>query len=112
MPLSAKIEALNFLIFMYGKLIRLRASVEATGEDAKILQQKERDTAEIIERMRSALMTQWDTDADALLAELRRLNRKAQRKMRNLDDTVNKARKVQDIAKVVDQALVLAKTVV
>ena len=100
-----KLDFVNFLIFLRGKLQSLAIRLALDGQDHSEVDKAEESLAEIIRRLRVSIMLQWQGDAVEVMKELRVLNNKAQQKVRELEDTVNKAEKVADILSIIDKGL-------
>ena len=100
-----KLDFVNFLIFLRGKLQSLAIKLALEGEDHSEVDNAEERLAEIIRRLRVNIMQQWQGDAVAVMEELRDLNAKAQQKVRELERTIEKAEKVAEIIGVIDKGL-------
>ena len=110
MPISnfnRKLEILRFLIFLYGKLIQLALRLEQEGLDATDVRAKEAEAQQLIDALRAEMFQDWNGSAAAVMRKLREINNAAQRKVRELDDAVDKAGKVADILDTIDRALQL-----
>lgn len=105
MTQDEKIELVNFLIFMRGKLQSLAIKLLLMGEDPTKVDEAEEDLAEKITLLRVNLMQQWQGDANTLLAELKKSNEKAQRHLRELKDSQNRADKLANILGLIDRGL-------
>lgn len=102
-----KMEILGFMVFLYGKLIKLAVIVEREGEDSKDVRDREKQAAKVIDDLRSDMFRTWSGQANTIMIELRGINENAQRKVRELETTVDKARKVADVLGVIDRAITL-----
>jgi hypothetical protein len=105
MTKDEKIELVNFLIFLRGKLQSLAIKLLMLGEDPKDVDKAEEDLAKQIKLLRVNLMQQWQGDAKQLLAELRQSNEKAQRHLRELKDSQDRAGKLANILGLIDRGL-------
>lgn len=103
-----KMEILGFMVFLYGKLIRLAVIVEKAGEDSKPVRDREEQASKIIDDLRSDMLRAWNGRADKIMEDLRGMNENAQRKVRELESAIDKAGKVADILGVIDRAIALA----
>ena len=104
---NRKLEILRFLIFLYGKLIQLALRIEQEGLDAKDVRAKEAEALQQIDALRAKMFQDWNGSAAAVMRELREINKTAQRKVRELEDAVNKVGKVADILNTIDRAIQL-----
>ena len=100
-----KLDFVNFLIFLRGKLQSLAIKLALEGEDHSKVDSAEERLAEIIRRLRVSIMQQWQGDATVVMQELRALNNKAQQKVRELERTVQKVEKVGEIVAIIDKGL-------
>lgn len=105
MTQDEKIELVNFLIFMRGKLQSLAIKLLLLGEDPTKVDEAEEDLAAKITLLRVNLMKQWQGDANKLLAEFRQSNEKAQRQLRELKDSQDRAGKLANILGLIDRGL-------
>jgi hypothetical protein len=105
MTKDEKIELVNFLIFLRGKLQSLAIKLLMLGEDPKEVDKAEEDLAKQIKLLRVNLMQQWQGDAKQLLAELKQSNEKAQRHLRELEDSQDRAGKLANILGLIDKGL-------
>ncbi len=104
---NRKLEILRFLIFLYGKLIQLALRLEQQGLDATDVRAREAEALQSIEALRAQMFEDWNGSAAAVMRELREINNTAQRKVRELEDAVDKAGKVADILNTIDRAMQL-----
>ena len=102
-----KMEILGFMVFLYGKLIRLAVIVEKEGEDSTPVRDREKQASKVIDDLRSDMFRTWNGQASRIMADLRGINENAQRKVRELESAVDKAGKVADILGVIDRAITL-----
>ncbi len=102
-----KMEILGFMIFLYGKLIKLAVLVENAGEDSTGVRSREKEAAKVIDDLRSDMFRTWNGQASTVMADLRGINENAQRKVRELESAVDKVGKVADILGVIDRAIKL-----
>ena len=100
-----KRELINFLIFLRGKLQSLAIKLLLLGEDPAKVDEAEMKLAERIGQLRIKMMQQWKGDAGALMIELRQSNEKAQRRLRELKDSQNRADKLADILGLIDRGM-------
>ena len=103
-----KLEILGFMVFLYGKLIKLAVIVERAGEDSSPVRDREKQAAKVIDDLRSDMFRTWNGQANKIMADLRELNGSAQRKVRELESAADKAGKVADILGLIDRAITLA----
>lgn len=102
-----KMEILGFMIFLYGKLIKLAVIVEREGEDSTQVRDREKQAAKVIDDLRSDMFRTWNGQANKIMEDLRGINENAQRKVRELESTIDKAGKAADILGVIDRAITL-----
>ena len=105
MTQDEKIELVNYLIFLRGKLQSLAIKLLLMGEDPEEVDKAEEDLAKKINLLRVNLMQQWQGDAKQLLAELKQSNEKAQRHLRELKDSQDRAAKLANILGLIDRGL-------
>lgn len=108
MPISnfnRKLEILRFLVFLYGKLIQLALRLEQQGLDAADVRAREAEALQLIDALRAKMFRDWNGSAAAVMRELRAINKMAQRKVRELEEAVDKAGKVADILNTIDRAI-------
>ena len=105
MTQDEKIELVNYLIFLRGKLQSLAIKLLLMGEDPEEVDKAEEDLAKKINLLRVNLMQQWQGDAKQLLAELKQSNEKAQRHLRELKDSQDRAGKLANILGLIDRGL-------
>ena len=105
MTQDEKIELVNYLIFLRGKLQSLAIKLLLMGEDPEDVDKAEEDLAKKINLLRVNLMQQWQGDAKQLLAELKQSNEKAQRHLRELKDSQDRAGKLANILGLIDRGL-------
>ena len=102
---AEKLELINFLIFLRGKLQSLAIKLLLLGEDPAKVDEAEMKLAKRINQLRISLLQQWQGDASALMTELRLSNEKAQRHLRELKDSQDRAGKLADILGLIDRGL-------
>ncbi len=100
-----KLELINYLIFLRGKLQSLAIKLLLMGEDPAEVDEAEMKLAERIGQLRIAMLQQWQGDASMLMTELRQSNEKAQRRLRVLKDSQDRAGKLADILGLIDRGL-------
>jgi len=105
MKKNKKLELLNYLIFIRGKLQSLIIELALEGQDTARVEAAEKKLAAQIGKLRSRLMRQWQGDADSIMTELRDLNDKAQSKIREMRNVTNKAEKAGEVVKILDKGL-------
>ena len=105
MTQDEKIELVNYLIFLRWKLQSLAIKLLLMGEDPEEVDKAEEDLAKKINLLRVNLMQQWQGDAKQLLAELKQSNEKAQRHLRELKDSQDRAGKLANILGLIDRGL-------
>ena len=106
---ESKLEILSFLVFLYGKLIRLAVVLEQQGLDATDVRKREKDTSRIIDQLRGDMIRTWNSQAAKVMEDLRGINELAQRKVRELEAAVDKVGKVADILGIIDRAINLVR---
>lgn len=111
MKKNEKLDLLNYLIFIRGKLQSLIIELMLEGQDTAKVEAAEKKLDTQIDQLRSKLMQQWQGDADTILAELRDLNEKAQGKIREMRNATNKAEKAGEVVKVLDKGLDLISSI-
>ena len=100
-----KLEILSFLVFLYGKLIRLAVVLERQGIDAREVRKREKEASELVDQLRGDMLRGWSGQAKKVMEDLRAMNAQAQRKVRELETTADKVSKVADILSVIDRAI-------
>ena len=104
---NSKLEILRFLVFLYGKLIQLSLILEQKGLDTADARAKEAEAQKLIDALRAEMYRNWNGSAAKVMRDLREINNTAQRKVRELEDTVDKTAKVADILNTIDRAIQL-----
>ena len=104
-----KLEILSFLLFQYGKLIKLAVILEQQGLDSTDARKREKEASKEIDRLRGDMLRTWNGQAAALMTDLRAINESAQRKVRELQNAVDKVKKVASILGEIDRALTLVR---
>lgn len=110
MPISRfdrKLEILRFVIFLYGKLIQLAVRLEQQGLDTTDVRAREAQALQLIDALRADMRRDWHGSAAAVMRDLRDLNSTAQRKARELEQTVDKVGKLTDVLHTIDRAMKL-----
>jgi len=105
MTQDEKLELVNFLIFLRGKLQSLAIKLLLIGEDPAKVDQAEKKLAKRIDQLRVNIMQNWQGDAKQLMGELRQSNQKAQRYLRELKDAQDRAGKLGEILGLIDKGL-------
>lgn len=105
MTRDEKLDFVNYLIFLRGKLQALSIRLILEGQDHTRVDEAEEKLADVIRRLRVEIMREWQGDATEVMTRLRALNKKAQQKVRELEDTIEKAEKVAEIIEVIDSGL-------
>lgn len=100
-----KLEVVNFLIFLRGKLQSLAIRLILMGEDPSTVDAAEKRLADEIRKLRINMMLDWQGDAAELMAELRRSNELAQRQVRELQDAQARTGKLAEILGLIDRGL-------
>lgn len=100
-----KLDFVNYLIFLRGKLQSLAIRLALEGQDHSKVDEAEEKLADFIRRLRVSIMQQWQGDATEVMKELRALNNKAQQKVRELEGTIKKVEKVSEILSIIDSGL-------
>ena len=107
-----KLDFVNYLIFLRGKLQGLAIKLLLEGAPHEEVDDAEQRLADLIRRLRVDIMQQWQGDADTVMQDLRALNEKAQQKVRELERTVKKIEKVSEIIGIIDTGLAAATRLV
>ena len=107
-----KLEILSFVVFLHGKLIRLALVLEQMGEDASAVRAREAEAMATIDTLRTQMLATWAGSAATVMRELRSINADAQRRVRELDEAVDRAQKLADVLGKIDQAIGLARGLV
>jgi len=105
-----KLEILSFLLFQYGKLIKLAVILEQQGLDSTDVRKREEEAAKEIDKLRGDMLRTWNGQAAVLMTDLRAINESAQRKVRDLQTAVDKVNKVAGILGEIDRALSLVRS--
>ena len=100
-----RLEFVNYLIFLRGKLQSLSIRLAVDGLETEAVDRAEASLAEAIRTLRVRIMQNWAADATQTMAELRRINDNAQRKVRELEAAVDKVAKAAEIAGLIDRGL-------
>ena len=107
-----KIELINYLAFVHNKLTRLSIRQFVAGEDTTDIDKARNRLAREIDKLRAEVARQWVGQATNVMADLRRLNDRAQSVIRGLDQAADKAEKVTKVLKLFDRGLNLVKGLV
>jgi hypothetical protein len=105
MTQDEKIALVNYLIFLRGKLQSLAIKLVMLGEDPAEVDEAEAQLAAKINLLRVKMLQRWQGDANQLMIELRQSNEKAQRHLRELQDSQDKAEKLANILGLIDRGL-------
>ena len=100
-----KLELVNFLIFLRGKLQSLAIRLILMGEDPKKVDEAEKRLAKEIKKLRINMMLDWQGEAAELMAKLRQSNEQAQRHVRELQDAQQRTAKLANILGLIDRGL-------
>ena len=100
-----KLELVNFLIFLRGKLQSLAIRLILLGEDPKKVDEAEKRLAKEINKLRINMMLDWQGDAAELMAKLRQSNEQAQRHVRELKDAQERTSKLATILGLIDRCM-------
>ena len=100
-----KLELVNFLIFLRGKLQSLAIRLILLGEDTAKVDKAEKRLAEEIRKLRINMMQDWQGDAAELMAKLRQSNEQAQRHVRELKDAQQRSAKLANILGLIDRGM-------
>ena len=100
-----KLELVNFLIFLRGKLQSLAIRLILLGEDPKKVDEAEKRLAKEINKLRINMMLDWQGDAAELMAKLRQSNEQAQRHVRELKDAQERTAKLANILGLIDRGM-------
>lgn len=107
MTTNEKLDLLKYLIFIRGKLQHLSIELLTMGEDTSKVDAKEKKLAAQINKLRGAVMQDWQGDASQIMSELQSLNEKAQAKIREMRDAVDKTQALSDFLGILDKGLAL-----
>ena len=105
MTQEEKLELVRFLIFLRGKLQNLSIELLMLGEDPAQVDAAEKKLAGHINRLRINLMQNWQGNAANLMDDLRKRNERAQRRLRELKESRDRAGKIADILAEIDQGM-------
>lgn len=100
-----KLELVNFLIFLRGKLQSLAIRLILLGEDPARVDKAEKRLAAEIKKLRINMMLDWQGDAAELMAKLRQSNEQAQRHVRELKDAQQRSAKLANILGLIDRGM-------
>jgi hypothetical protein len=100
-----KLELVNFLIFLRGKLQSLAIRLIMLGEDPAKVDEAEKRLATEIKKLRISMMQDWQGDAAELMEILRQANVQAQRHVRELKDAQERTAKLANILGLIDRGL-------
>ena len=100
-----KLELVNFLIFLRGKLQSLAIRLILLGEDPKKVDEAEKRLAKEINKLRINMMLDWQGDAAELMAKLRQSNEQAQRHVRELKNAQQRTAKLANILGLIDRGM-------
>ena len=112
MTQNEKLELLRYLIFIRGKVQHLSIELLIMGQDSSQVDQVEQQLTQKINALRGQIMQDWQGDAGTVMNELKAINEKAQSKIRDLRAAVDKAQKVTEFVKILDQGLGLLTSLV
>ena len=104
-----KLEILSFVIFLHGKLIRLALVLEQMGEESARVREREAEALQTIDAMRAAMLTTWSGNAKSVMRDLRAINADAQRRVRELEDAVDRIGKLTSVLERIDKAIALVR---
>ena len=102
---NKKLEILSFLIFQHGKLVKLSVILDQKNLDNTEVKKREKKALKIIDKLRGEMLRSWNGQAASVMTDLRQVNETAQRKVRELEDAIDKVSKVADILGVIDRAI-------
>ena len=105
MKQEEKLEVVRFLIFLRGKLQNLSIELLMLGEDTSKVDAAEKKLASLINKLRVNLMRKWQGSAAKLMTDLRERNERAQRRLRELAESRDRAAKIADILTEIDQGM-------
>ena len=105
MKQEEKLELVRFLIFLRSKLQNLSIELLMLGEDTSKVDAAEKKLATLINKLRVNLMRKWQGNAAKLMADLRERNERAQRRLRELEASRDRASKIADILTEIDQGM-------
>jgi hypothetical protein len=100
-----KLELVNFLIFLRGKLQSLAIRLILMGEDPAKVDETEKSLAGEIRKLRINMMLDWQGDAAELMANLRQINEQAQRHVRELKNAQQRTAKLASILGLIDRGM-------
>ena len=100
-----KLELVKFLIFLQGKLQSLAIELLLLGEDPTEVDKAEVKLGKQIRKLRINMLQTWQGEAAALMTDLRQLNKKAQRRLREFKNAQNRTEKLANILGLIDKGL-------
>ena len=112
MNLEDKVELISYLAFVNSKMTRLSIELWARDEDTNEIDRARAKLSKEIDNLRADIAKQWSGRADHVMADLRRLNSRAQEVIRGLDEAADKAGKVTKVLNIFDKGLNLVKDLV
>lgn len=104
---NEKLDLLKYLIFIRGKLQHLSIELLTMGEDTTKVDAKEKKLAVQINKLRADVMQEWQGNATQIMSELQALNEKAQNKIREMREAVDKTQSISDFLGILDKGLAL-----
>lgn len=106
MTQDEKLALVRYLIFLRGKLQSLAIELLMLGESPAKVDDAEEKLAKQISIFRVAMMQTWQGNAATLMGDLRSINERAQRQLRELKQTQDRAAKIANILGLIDRGLV------
>ncbi len=108
---NEKLDLLKYLIFIRGKLQHLSIELLTMGKDPAKVDAVEKKLAVQINKLRAKVMDEWQGNASQILSELQDLNEKAQAKIREMRNAVDKTQALSDFLGILDKGLALVADV-
>ena len=105
MTQDEKLALVRYLIFLRGKLQSLAIELIMLGESPAKVDAVEKKLAKEIQRLRINMMQSWQGSAATLMADLRSLNERAQRQLRELKQAQDRAAKIANILALIDRGM-------
>lgn len=106
MTQDEKLALVRYLIFLRGKLQGLAIELLMLGESPAKVDDAEKKLAKQISKLRVAMMQDWQGNAATLMGDLRSINERAQRQLRELKQAQDRVAKIANILGLIDRGLV------
>lgn len=112
MNLEEKVELISYLAFVHNKMTRLSIELWAQDEDTTEIDKARSTLSDEIDDLRADIAKDWSGQAETVMADLRRLNDRAQGVIRGLDKAADKAAEVAKVLQIFDEGLTLVKDLI